>query len=252
MCADRSKHPIVHFVGSIPLPDAETVFRTSSSAARPASRPPARRRDRHPQELDPLSAGRARREPGDRSRHRRAAVQVRAMGRQGGARDSAAAPQARRQARSGAFKTGYADMAIAVVGRVRPPAEGRRRSRPTSSSRSASRRRSRRPTTTWCRRDRPASAAGADAAFHRRGREDRRGAAQRPHRGAMGRVPGSARLGGLLRPGPGRFPHRDDRRADGDRRRACRRRSSSAIICAMAARPTSTWCSPRMPASWSR
>jgi len=32
MPADRSKHPIVHFVGSIPLPDAETVFRTLSSA----------------------------------------------------------------------------------------------------------------------------------------------------------------------------------------------------------------------------
>ena len=33
MCADRSKQPIVHFVGSIPLPDAETVFRTLSNAA---------------------------------------------------------------------------------------------------------------------------------------------------------------------------------------------------------------------------
>ena len=32
MPADRSKHPIVHFVGSIPLPDAESVFRTLSSA----------------------------------------------------------------------------------------------------------------------------------------------------------------------------------------------------------------------------
>lgn len=32
MPADRSKHPIVHFVGSIPLPDAETVFRTLSAA----------------------------------------------------------------------------------------------------------------------------------------------------------------------------------------------------------------------------
>ncbi|MPZ58712.1 MAG: hypothetical protein GEU91_19915 [Rhizobiales bacterium] len=32
MSADRSKQPIVHFVGSIPLPDAETVFRTLSSA----------------------------------------------------------------------------------------------------------------------------------------------------------------------------------------------------------------------------
>lgn len=32
MAADHGKHPIVHFVGSIPLPDAETVFRTLSSA----------------------------------------------------------------------------------------------------------------------------------------------------------------------------------------------------------------------------
>ena len=32
MCADRSKHPIIHLVGSIPLPDAETVFRTVSAA----------------------------------------------------------------------------------------------------------------------------------------------------------------------------------------------------------------------------
>jgi hypothetical protein len=29
---DRRKHPIVHFVGSIPLPDSETVFRTLSKA----------------------------------------------------------------------------------------------------------------------------------------------------------------------------------------------------------------------------
>src|SRR5690349_23514843 len=32
---DRSKHPIVHFVGSIPLPDSETVFRTLSKAVGP-------------------------------------------------------------------------------------------------------------------------------------------------------------------------------------------------------------------------
>ena len=35
MSADRSKHPIVHFVGSIPLPDTETVFRTLSAATGP-------------------------------------------------------------------------------------------------------------------------------------------------------------------------------------------------------------------------
>ena len=33
--ADRSKKPIVHFVGSIPLPDNETVFRTLSKAVGP-------------------------------------------------------------------------------------------------------------------------------------------------------------------------------------------------------------------------
>ena len=33
MCADRSQQPIVHLVGSIPLPDAETAFRTLSSIA---------------------------------------------------------------------------------------------------------------------------------------------------------------------------------------------------------------------------
>jgi hypothetical protein len=35
MCADRSRHPIVHFVGCIPLPDSEIVFRTLSSAVGP-------------------------------------------------------------------------------------------------------------------------------------------------------------------------------------------------------------------------
>jgi hypothetical protein len=35
MAADRTNHPIVHFVGSIPLPDAEAVFRTLAEAAGP-------------------------------------------------------------------------------------------------------------------------------------------------------------------------------------------------------------------------
>ena len=35
MCADRSRQPIVHLVGSIPLPDAEAVFRTVSAALGP-------------------------------------------------------------------------------------------------------------------------------------------------------------------------------------------------------------------------
>ena len=33
MSADRSRQPVIHFVGSIPLPDTETVFRTLSQAA---------------------------------------------------------------------------------------------------------------------------------------------------------------------------------------------------------------------------
>ncbi len=35
MRADRNRHPIVHFVGSIPLADSETVFRTLSGAVGP-------------------------------------------------------------------------------------------------------------------------------------------------------------------------------------------------------------------------
>lgn len=35
MTADRHAHPIVHFVGSIPLPDAETTFRTLVAATGP-------------------------------------------------------------------------------------------------------------------------------------------------------------------------------------------------------------------------
>ena len=35
MTASRERKPIVHFVGSVPLPDAETVFRTLSAAAGP-------------------------------------------------------------------------------------------------------------------------------------------------------------------------------------------------------------------------
>jgi hypothetical protein len=32
MSADRSKHPIVHFVGSVPLPNTETAFSTLSAS----------------------------------------------------------------------------------------------------------------------------------------------------------------------------------------------------------------------------
>ena len=55
MSAATANNPIVHFVGSIPLPDAETVFRTLAAATAPhLKRLPDG--DRHPQDLDPLSA----------------------------------------------------------------------------------------------------------------------------------------------------------------------------------------------------
>jgi len=58
MSAAPAHKPIVHFVGSIPLPDAETVFRTLAAATGPyLKRLPDR--DRHPQDLDPLAAASA-------------------------------------------------------------------------------------------------------------------------------------------------------------------------------------------------
>ena len=82
---DRSRHPIVHFVGSVPLPDSETVFRTLSKAVGPhLIRLPDGETGIRKSWIrflqDVLSGNSA-----DRVRHRRAAVQVRAMGRQGGA-----------------------------------------------------------------------------------------------------------------------------------------------------------------------
>ena len=35
MVEDRTEPPIIHFVGSIPLPDAETVFRTLAQTTGP-------------------------------------------------------------------------------------------------------------------------------------------------------------------------------------------------------------------------
>ena len=214
---------------------------------RPAPRSPARRRDRHPQDLDPVPAGRARRQSRDRACVGRAAVQVRPVGRQGGARNPAPAGEARRHARRQ---------------RRSRPAMPRWRSNRGACSTGCSRRASFPPTVKFqiciptpiaptynnmVPADRPKLLPALTRAFHRRGREDRAGASERPHRAAMGRVPGSAGLGGLLRAGPGRFPHRDHRRAHEGRRRRAGRRSSSAIICATAARPTSTWCSRRTP-----
>ena len=251
MSADRSQHPIVHFVGSIPLPDAETVFRTLSGAV-----------GRHVVRLPDGETGIRKtwirflqdvlaENPAIEHAKRRAAVQVHPVGRQGDPRDPAASHQARRHARPGAFKTGYADMAIeswGVFERLQKagaiPAQRQVPDLHPDADRADLQQHG---------AVRPAeAAAGAHAALHRRGRQDRQGAAERPHRRAVGRLPGGAGLGRLLRARAGRFPHRDHRRPDARSATRCRRRSSSAITCATAARPTSTWCSRRTPASWSR
>ena len=35
MCADRSRHPVVHLVGSVPLPDCDSIFRTVAAGVGP-------------------------------------------------------------------------------------------------------------------------------------------------------------------------------------------------------------------------
>ena len=253
MSADRSRHPIVHFVGSIPLPDAETVFRTVSGAVGPAPAfacPTARPASARPgsgfcRTCSPTTR---------RSRSRRDVPPFKFIQWDGKvvARDPAPAREARRHARRQAVQDRLCRDGDRVVGHVRPAAAGGRHPGRGQVPDLACRRRSRRPTTTWCRRTGPSCSPALTQHFARRGREDRAGAAQRPHRAAMGRVPGGAGLGGLLRAGPGRFPDRDDRRADRRSATPCRPRSSSATTCATAARPTSTWCSRRTPGSWSR
>ena len=52
MNAEQTKSPVVHFVGSIPLPDSETVFRTLSGAVGGHVVRAAGRRDRNSQVLD--------------------------------------------------------------------------------------------------------------------------------------------------------------------------------------------------------
>ena len=126
MSADRSKHPIVHFVGSIPLPDTETVFRTLSGAVGP-----------HLVRLPDGETGIRKtwirflqdvlaENPAIELAKRRAAVQVHAVGRQGAARNPAPAPQARREARRRRLQDRLRRHGDRVLGRVRPDAEGRR------------------------------------------------------------------------------------------------------------------------------
>ena len=251
MCADRSSQPIVHLVGSIPLPDAETVFRTLSSAVG--------------QHLVRVPDG----ETGIRRTWIRFLQDV--LADNPGIEVARDVPPFRFVQWDGklireiprlrlkrglppdpaSFKTGYADMAIeswGVFQRLQKagviPAAREVPDQPAHADRPD------------LQQHAAVGSAGhparADAAIDGRGGEDRRRHAPRPHRAAVGRLPGGAGLGGLLRQGPGRFPQGDDRRPGRPSATRCRPASSSATTCATAAPPTSTWSSPRTRASWSR
>ena len=192
-CRDRVPHPV--------------------GRGRAAPHAPARRRDRHPQDLDPLSAGCA----GRRTRRSRSPRTCRRSSSCSGTARWCAKSRACASSRAprpipAPFETGYADMAIeswAVFERLQkagviPAGVKFQICIPTPIA----------PTyNNMVPGDRPALLPALTQHFLGEVAKIAQGAAQRPHRAAMGRVPGGAGLGGLLRQGPGRFPHRDDRRA---------------------------------------
>ena len=148
---DRSKHPIVHFVGSIPLPDSETVFRTLSKAVGPhLVRLPDGETGIRKSWIrflqDVLSGNSAIEFAKDVPPFKfvqwdgKLVREIPRLRVKPGATIDPASVR-HRLCRDG----------DRVVGRVRAAAEGRRHSRRASNSRSRFRRRSRRPTTTWCR-----------------------------------------------------------------------------------------------------
>ena len=79
MAADRSKYPVVHLVRQHPVGGCRSrvpYSRRSGWAPPPA---PARRRDRHPQDLNPLFAGGSGRTPRNRASQKRGTLQVHAL-----------------------------------------------------------------------------------------------------------------------------------------------------------------------------
>src|SRR5215471_1779133 len=121
------------------------------------------------------------------------------MGRQVIARNSTLAREIWRAARPGDRQDRLCRYGDRVVATVRPPAAGRcdpRRHQVPDLAADPDR-----ADLQQHGADRPARAdPGADDAYARRGYGDRAGLAQRPHRAAMGRVPGGHCLGGLLTP----------------------------------------------------
>ena len=198
MCADRSSQPIVHLVGSIPLPDAETVFRTLSSAVG--------------QHLVRVPDG----ETGIRRTWIRFLQDV--LADNPGIEVARDVPPFRFVQWDGklireiprlrlkrglppdpaSFKTGYADMAIEFLGCLPAPAEGRRHPRPREVPGQPAD--AHRPGLQQHAARGPAGhPAAADASHDRRGGEDRRRRAPRSAGAAVGRLPGGAGVGGLLR-----------------------------------------------------
>ena len=117
MSATNNPQPIVHFVGSIPLADAETVFRTLSAAAGRYLKRLARRRDRHPQDLDHAFC----KTSSPRTRRSRWRPTCRRSNSSSGTASCSARSRALR-IKPGAtpdpatFETGYAEMAIEILG----------------------------------------------------------------------------------------------------------------------------------------
>ena len=246
MCADRSRQPIVHLVGSIPLPDAESrvphavgARLASISFAFPTARPASARPGssflqdvlaEHPAievatDVPPFKfvqwdgklireIPRLRLKPG-------------------------AMPD------PDAFKTGYADMAIqswAIFDRLQKAGVDPRQRQVPDQPADADRRR---PTTTCCR---PTVARLLPALTqHFIGEVAARSPAPcpttaSPCSGTCARRcwPGRA----TTTRGPSTSAPRPSMCSRPSATR-CRRASSSATTCATAARPTSTWCSPR-------
>ena len=118
---DRSKQPVVHFVGSIPLPDSETVFR-DLSGGRASPDAVAGRRDRHPQDWIRFLQDVLAENPAIEPAHGEPPFQFRQW-------DGTVVREIPRlRVKPGAtvdaatFRTGYADMVIDFVGGVRAPA----------------------------------------------------------------------------------------------------------------------------------
>ena len=79
MAADRSKYPVVHLVRQHPVGGCRSRVPYSRRSAWAPSPAPARRRDRHPQDLNPLFAGGSGRTPRNRASQKRGTLQVHAM-----------------------------------------------------------------------------------------------------------------------------------------------------------------------------